>query len=253
MDTRFWGPSGWKFLHSITFAYIPRTDKKAVREMFETLPFVLPCKFCRKSLTEYMIEYPIQLESREALSRWLWVIHKQVNNKLRSQSLAVDPNPPFERVAKLYTEMPSCTRTEFPGWDFLFSIAEIHPMSKLALSSTPIPGAPITISSEEKNQWNTLTSEERLLYYKRFWNSIGDVLPYKEWKESWHRNAGKPSLDTRASTIKWLWGLRCGMEKDLELLNRCQYSSLCKTLHAHRSGCSKSTRAKTCRRRKKTN
>jgi hypothetical protein len=40
------------------------------------------------------------------------------------------------------------------------------------------------------------------------------------------------------------------MEKDLNMLNSCKYKSLCKTLKTHRSGCSKSVRAKTCRKKR---
>ena len=249
MDTRFWGPSGWRLLHSITFAYIPRTDKSAVREMFLMLPFVLPCKFCRASLSDYMEKHPLEpaLESQEALTRWLYIIHNEVNAKLRNQKLHVEDNPPFEKVKTFYTDLLStgCTKTEFPGWDFLFSIADLHPYSKAAKASVPISGAPCSseLSIEEKNKWNCLKPSERLPMYERFWNSIGKVLPYKEWRKSWNRVKSSPHR------IKWLWKVRCSMENDLNLLNRCKYSSLCRTLKKHRSGCNKSKNARTCRRR----
>ena len=128
MDTRFWGPSGWRLLHTITFAYIPRTDKVAVREMFTLLPFVLPCKYCRTSLAEYMDRHLLEsaLESRETLTKWLWKIHNEVNSKLRNQKIPVEPDPPFQDVLKFYQDIlaTGCSKTEFPGWDFLFSIAE---------------------------------------------------------------------------------------------------------------------------------
>ena len=70
MDTRFWGPSGWRLLHTITFAYNPETDKSSTGQLFNMLPFVLPCKFCRASLTEYMENDPVEpaLETREKLN-----------------------------------------------------------------------------------------------------------------------------------------------------------------------------------------
>jgi hypothetical protein len=257
MDTRFWGPSGWRLLHTISFAYHPR-DVSAFREFFHTLPFVLPCKFCRTSLSEYMKEYPLEpaLKSRDTLSRWLWTIHNQVNSKLRSQNLNVDPDPSFEQVRVFYEELLSigCTKTEFPGWDFLFSIADLHPLSKEARVSVPIPGADCgsRTTLEEKNLWNCLTGEERLPIYMKFWLSLGKVLPFKEWRVSWSSNAAvkKENLRSKASIHSWLWETRCAMERDLELLNTCKYSSLCKNLRDHRSGCSKSRRARTCRKRK---
>lgn len=260
MDTRFWGPSGWKILHTITFAYIPRTDKVAVREMFKMLPFVLPCKYCRTSLAEYMDRYNLDeaLESRDLLTRWLWKIHNEVNSKLRNQKLAVEPDPPFNEVERYYKQILSsgCSRTEFPGWDFFFSIADLHPYSKPARTSIAMPGAPpcMTMATlEEKNKWNCLKPEERLPFYKTFWKTLGLVLPFKEWRESWIAHSKYENidrLDTRTSTIKWLWHIRCNMENDLELLNQCNYSSLCKNLSIHRSDCSKKIRGKTCRKKK---
>jgi len=257
MDTRFWGPSGWRLLHTITFAYIPRTDKLAVREMFTLLPFVLPCKYCRTSLAEYMDRHPLEpaLESRETLTRWLWKIHNEVNSKLRNQNLPVEPDPPFEDVVKFYRNILSlgCSKTEFPGWDFLFSIADLHPYSRSARKSVPMPGSPPcdTIATlEEKNKWNCLKPEERLPIYNAFWRVLGLALPFKEWRESWAKNSIPNTLNTREETMKWLWKVRCTMEYDLELLNKCNYSMLCKNLQSHRSDCSKKLRGKTCRKRR---
>ena len=251
MDTRFWGPSGWRLLHSITFAYDPN-ERSAVQTFFETLPFVLPCKFCRTSLQEYVEEDPVKpaLESRDSLSRWLWRIHNKVNDKLRSQSLPVDPDPPFEKVKEFYEGLGGCYKTEFPGWDFLFSIADLHPMSLTARKSVPIHGATLCESmktDEEKNKGNCLTPEERLPHYKEFWQSLGAVLPFKEWRDAWKSTLTHPRLSSRSKTVSWLWKKRCSMEHQLDLINRCKYSLLCKTLKHHRSGCNKSKRAKTCR------
>jgi len=252
MDTRFWGPSGWKLLHSITFAYSP-TNSTPVKELFTLLPFVLPCKFCRASLTEYMDQDPLTpaLASRDSLTRWLWRIHNEVNKKLRSQKLRVDPDPPFDQVKTFYEELlaTGCSKTDFQGWDFLFSIAELHPLSKSARGSIPIKGAPACetlLTPEERNRWNCLDAKERLLYYKRFWAAVGPSLPFSEWRSTWVRPT---NLSRRQSTLKWLWKTRCVMEKKLDLLNKCKYSNLCKTLKRFRSGCAKSVKAKTCRKR----
>ena len=260
MDTRFWGPSGWRLLHLVTFAYEPENKeaKEAIEQMFKMLPFVLPCKYCRASLTEYMEKEPLDsaLDSKGNLTRWLWRIHNLVNKKLRDQGLiqAQEPDPPFEKVAEFYESIlaTGCSRTEFPGWDFLFSIAELHPLSKSAKGSVAIPGVDCDTlkTKEEKNQWNCLKPDERMPLYKKFWQSLGLTLPFPEWRKSWLKHAKHATLETRASTIRWLWRIRCKMEKDLNMLNSCKYKNLCKTLKTHRSGCSKSVRAKTCRKKR---
>ena len=101
MDTRYWGPSGWKLLHSITFSYDEKL-KDLYNDFFYTLAFVLPCKFCRKSYSEYIINDPIDISSKEALCKWLWRIHNDVNDKLRKQRLCNYENPPYNLVNNLY-------------------------------------------------------------------------------------------------------------------------------------------------------
>jgi hypothetical protein len=195
------------------------------------------------------------LQSRAKLTRWLWKIHNEVNSKLRNQRISVNSDPSFEEVEEFYKDILSsgCSRTEFPGWDFLFSIADLHPYSKTARESVPIKsGTPCSeeLTIEEKNKLNCLKPEERLPLYNAFWKSLGLVLPFKEWRESWAKHSTDIELDTRASTMKWLWNIRCNMETDLELLNRSNYSFLCKTLDTYRSDCSKKVRGKTCRKRR---
>ena len=71
MDTRFFGPPGWKFLHSIANNYanldweqIKKEDrieevKNDYRQFFHYLGKVLPCKYCRRSYQQFVKELPI--------------------------------------------------------------------------------------------------------------------------------------------------------------------------------------------------
>jgi len=235
MDTRFWGPPGWRLLHLLTFTYEPGKQKSAVRELFTMLPYVLPCKFCRASLTEYMELEPLEpaLQSRAKLTRWLYVIHNHVNEKLRSQGLLKEANPSFASVKKVYEDRVAagCVRTEFEGWDFLFSIAENHPLSISAKNSSPMPNAPLTLpaSPEERNRWNMMTAQERMGLYKRFWASIEGALPFESWRAAWKKcSMPEGALRNRASTVKALWAVRCCLERELELVNREEFDHLCK-------------------------
>jgi len=257
MDTRFWGPSGWRLLHLITFTYEPKEDKQRVKEMFDMLPYVLPCKFCRQSLSQYYEKDPLTpatLKSRPALSRWLWRIHNAVNAKLRGQGIMHTADPPFASVQKIYAERiaAGCTRTDFEGWDFLFSVAENHPFTQSAKNSVPIPSPTDPLDTPDmRNRWNTMKPEERIIFYERFWKSIGPALPFQEWRTAWIGCAPRSSaLSSKVTWMKELWRIRCCLERRLELVNREEYQNLCKRLAMHRSGCGQKTRAKTCRREK---
>jgi hypothetical protein len=258
MDTKYWGPSGWSLLHLITIAEA-NLSKKHLECFFSTIPYVLPCKYCRASLSEYVIKHPLEkaLESDKpySLARWLWIIHNCVNDKLRSQRLHVEDDPPFSDVKKRYIEKfeAGCTRTKFEGWEFLFSIVENHPYSKQSLSGTALPGAPPDLENAtdlEKNRWNVLPAEERQKKVEKFWKCLPNVFPYPEWKKIWE--TCETDWSSRYSSLKTLWQIRCKMEAELELLNKTTYHSLCYELKKHRSGCSKSKRAKTCRKNRQT-
>ena len=253
MDTRFWGPSGWRLLHLITFSYSPERDKKNVCAFFNVLPYVLPCKFCRASLSEYLIEDPIEegCQSPLQLQKWLWRTHNKVNEKLRKAGLTKVEDPVFSEVAAMYKEKleQGCSRTIFDGWDFLFSIAENHPFSRAGNSSIPLINAPPLSELTTpllRNRWNNMESEERIKYYREFWTLLPKVLPFDEWRKGW----GEIECSTRKDTLASLWRVRSSLEKELELLNRTDYSSLCKLLQSVRSGCNASSRSKTCRKKR---
>jgi len=231
--------------------------KKNVKEFFSMLPYVLPCKFCRASLTEYYEKEPIEsaLASRAKLERWLYKVHNHVNEKLRKQGILNDSNPSFESVKKVYEERVAqgCMRTSFEGWDFLFSIVENHPFSRAGRTSSPMPGTPEDMWKSkdpvERNRWNIMTAEERIPFYIRFWKVVGNSLPFAEWRQSWIDC--KPRFYLIKNRIRWrreLWRIRCCLEKKLELINKEEYDSVCIRLMEHKSGCNKTKKAKTCRR-----
>jgi len=97
MNTRFWGPPGWKFLNSIAFNY-PETInlrsrkdrelKRRYRELFENFQHTLPCKYCRESYARFLRELPIDeyLDGgRRTFTYWWYQMHEKVNEKLRAQ------------------------------------------------------------------------------------------------------------------------------------------------------------------------
>lgn len=260
MDTRYWGPSGWRLLHQITFAYKPKTQKDVIKQLFENLPYVLPCKFCRAHLTEHMEKVPLKdsLDTKEDLTKWLYKIHNLVNAKLRTQGIPTQEDPTFASVKSFYEENLSygCTQTYFPGWEFLFSIAQTHPLAKDNLQDLPLPNAPSRspgMSLEELNRYNLLTPRERFLQYSLFWKALPQSLPFEEWRSLYSRLEKKhkftTNLQQRYSLVRALWKIRCDMENEFKLQNTTKFGDLCDVLTYHKSGCGNSSKSKTCRRK----
>jgi hypothetical protein len=87
MQTSKWGPSGWKYLHSIAHNYNPNVhNKKDYKDFFRLVGKTLPCKYCRESFEKFSKELPIDnyLNSQENMAYWMYLIHNKVNNKFYS-------------------------------------------------------------------------------------------------------------------------------------------------------------------------
>lgn len=253
MDTRFWGPSGWRLLHTAAYQYNPETASQ-MRKFLKTLPFILPCKFCRSSLSTYYDELPptsATLSTRDALFRWFYDIHNKVNAKLRAQGLNPTSDPPFTAVRKFYDNWMKLSTPHDrlqTFWDFLFSIAYCHPIST---KSTPMEGGNLKRNSRRshtvRNFFNTLPPRIRFKYYEKFWNSL-PVAFEPSIRDAWNRAlaANPPKLSTRSSITAWLWRMRCALEPSYS----APYAKCCKLVAAYSSDCGSKRRAITCRRRK---
>jgi hypothetical protein len=87
MQANEWGPSAWKFLHTVTFAYPQdpdEEDKINFKVLFDSLRYTLPCSSCRSYFTQIYKYICIDhyLDSREGLTWWLFIVHNLVNRKL---------------------------------------------------------------------------------------------------------------------------------------------------------------------------
>jgi len=101
-------------LHSIAQNYPlkPTVDqKKEYLLFFKLTGSVLPCRYCRESYQQFIIQPDTRLndavmDSRKTLSMWLYKIHNKVNNKLNVMS------PNFKEVWNKYESFRSkCTKT----------------------------------------------------------------------------------------------------------------------------------------------
>lgn len=232
----------------MSFTYDP-SRASAVGEFLAVLPYILPCKFCRYSLTEYYEKYPYEaaLRSRDTFARWLYTIHNCVNDKLRGQGLNPSRDPSFEAVEKFYSRwlkkgLTGCIIGTF--WDFLFAVAYNHP-KEASRNSTPINGCPGSCKvDKEKNRWNTMSADERMPYYRRFWQLLPAILPGNVF--NWDAAGQEPQLDSRRSAVAWLWRQRCEIDPSWH----DPYRAVCQRIASHASGCSASRRARTCRRQR---
>jgi hypothetical protein len=86
-----WGPFFWHTIHIVALGY--PTDpshghKKAAKEFFESLKFLIPCPICKDHYVEHMEKYPItpHLDRRSDLFRWTILLHNEVNKALNKRS-----------------------------------------------------------------------------------------------------------------------------------------------------------------------
>jgi hypothetical protein len=273
MDTRFWGPSGWRLLHLIASDTLSQERKAAVCRWLELLEYVLPCKFCRASFHDYLRAQPLTdtvLETPASFGRWMYDIHNRVNAKLRGQGLLTEADPDWTTVRERYERLHAglCKGTvESPtrlagspllGWDFLTSVAYSTPAA--GYTPNPMNDAPedtatwATLDVPTRNRYNLLTRDERLRFLAEWWALFPAILPCAGWRRAWARAmkaAGAPPLRRgRDAMMRWMWAVE---ERVCDSL-RCPTPHSCLTamrreVAVFESGCgaSKSRRAKTCR------
>jgi len=225
MDTRFWGPDGWKLLHSIAVSYPDNptnNDKDTYKLFFNCLKFVLPCIYCRRSYTEYISKLPIDgyLENRKKLSEWLYSLHNLVNDKLRKQGLNDNPDPPFKEIHNRYLvyvkEINDSNCINMPGWDFIYCIIFNFPKKKIELET------------------------ERYINYIIFFNYLPKVLPFITVRDELYKylkkNPIKDNIENRKMIINWGYSF----EKIVSNKINCNCASLTNRknhIELHRAGC----------------
>jgi len=145
MDTKFWGKDGWKFLHSIAYSYDEK-NSSFYKKLFNSLQYILPCIYCRRSFKKYINEDPIDTTNKRSLTSWLYRIHNKVNEKLRKQGYNIHPDITLEEVDKIYEKKLKCQI----GFNFIHCIIF---------------------------NYNFDVSETRKKGYINFFESLGMILP----------------------------------------------------------------------------
>jgi hypothetical protein len=92
MLTTIWGPSLWHYLHIMSFNYPTHPtleDKQHYKNFINTLPYVLPCKYCRMNLKNNFKKNPIKMchmKNRHTFSFFIYNLHEIVNKMLKKKS-----------------------------------------------------------------------------------------------------------------------------------------------------------------------
>ena len=260
MDTRFWGPSGWRLFHLVATEPVQQTRQRDVARWFELMEYVLPCKYCRASFHEYVRLQPLTtgiLTNQPAFGRWVYDIHNRVNGKLRGQGLITTCNPTWPSVQAKYHRMHAtlCKGSPFLGWDFLTSIAYTTPGPDY--KQAPMPDTPdeldaATADMATKNRYNLTTRAERLRLLAEWWALFPSILPCDQWRTAWARafeKHGQPPLRSgRDAVMRWMWRI----EETVCASLKCPTPHSCLTamkrdVSAFESGCARKKRGKTCR------
>jgi len=120
MHPEIWGPSGWLFLHTITFNYpINPTQEQKIKhkELFENLVYTLPCARCAQHYSNNLKIYPLDeaLKKKDTLINWLIDIHNEVNKKNGKRVYS------YEEVRQIYKDMFSMKNKQL-NWNTILII-----------------------------------------------------------------------------------------------------------------------------------
>jgi hypothetical protein len=79
-----WGPFFWHTIHITAIGY-PNSptyaEKRAAKEFYESLAFLIPCPVCREHYQTHLQKMPISphLDRRDDLFKWTVQLHNEVN------------------------------------------------------------------------------------------------------------------------------------------------------------------------------
>ena len=225
MDTRCWGFSAWKLLHSITFGYPvrpTRKDQTIYYHFFSSIKNVLPCIFCRNSFDQFEKELPLKdhLDSRDSLVTWLYLMHNKVNDKLRKCGEHDEPDAELDDVKNFYSKYVrtlnnSQSRLNVPGWDFIYCVIFDFPVKKPDAART----AGIIV----------------------FFQLLQAVLPFHSFRNYYTDYISlhpiKDVLNNKQAFKRWFYNLEKGycVQRQLEYRS---YSETCKYIDQFKADCS---------------
>lgn len=177
MNTAIWGPLMWSFLNDVATVgdivhdSLDESSRKLFLQFLTLMKFILPCKYCRESYTQYSGEMPPSFP----LKPWLYTIHNKVNKKLDKQ-FPIEEDI-FKRRSIVYSSFGDTNKL----WDILFILAMNH--------DKPDKIEPYRLFFRHL-KWLYPT----LIKYRRYDPSLSDLLLSYESKH----------IQSRLAMLKWL-------------------------------------------------
>lgn len=114
VDPAVWGPGGWHILHRLSM-HIRRAEEG--KELYMTLPRILPCPKCQASIAHHMSKILPFPSNRRDIPFWVCKLHNMVNAALRKDIAELTVKEIQERF-----KTPDASE-----WVFVYSMVEAHP------------------------------------------------------------------------------------------------------------------------------
>lgn len=140
---REWGPPLWNILHSITESLgnqkntmLSADEAHEMVFLLRDLEKVMPCQLCRQHYNAWRKEHPLEKLSvlrgpalREAVRKWLYELHENVNRDRKIQSGIT-----LEQIPELYKSID--IRTEWGKFfELMKSSTEVGLVSQMVLQN----------------------------------------------------------------------------------------------------------------------
>jgi mitochondrial FAD-linked sulfhydryl oxidase len=87
-DPKRWGPIFWEFLTYVVDTYPKkptRTEQRAIRLLFSSQKFLLPCITCAENYRKIYKANPPQTQSRSTMQAWLALLKQEVAKHTKKQ------------------------------------------------------------------------------------------------------------------------------------------------------------------------
>lgn len=160
MNSEFWGPHAWIFLHTISFWYPKepsQEDKENMYNFIQSFSKVIPCGICRDNFNKHKEECDLfrALGSRSLFIEWMYKMHDKVNKMVGKES------PPLSYVKAFYESKRAGTKKNNIDRNIINRLLKVFEDLIYSQNYTII----------EKNLMDTLLDEIKIFMLKYYKNN----------------------------------------------------------------------------------